>query len=423
MSTGRNAALATLSIGGLMALIAWSVLIRDLFLWEAPRVAVVPPIAGTALPRVEVALRAAGTSAEQPVRIGQASQPPEPRASAAPVPTGASSAPSASPEAIRRLDAAMAQIATRLDAQREQVRARTTGTAPPQIPLPRDVVTCGGMRARGVERVAYLIDCSARSEPHIALMIDEVMRSIARLDDAQSFSVIACRKDWAEVAPPGAMRKAGSSLGSSIASDLRTWLRDKAAPGGNPQIFAGIEAAMGTRPDLVVLVSAGLANPGDGNDARDAALGAFDRANPHDARSGRRPARVMTLVAGGQDPGGVLASIASAHAVDARLHGTLSPPATARAAADASPTAPAPQGDLDARLIAAMRVALSDPADPASARALLEAAVIAETMDWPREHVARMARAAARRAESLGLDEIAAEANGMALRAVQGSAP
>jgi hypothetical protein len=78
---------------------------------------------------------------------------------------------------------------------------------------------------------------------------------------------------------------------------------------------------------------------------------------------------------------------------------------------------------LDARLIAAMRVALSDPADPASARALLEAAVIAETMDWPREHVARMARAAARRAESLGLDEIAAEANGMALRAVQGSAP
>ena len=131
----------------------------------------------------------------------------------------------------------------------------------------------------------------------------------------------------------------------------------------------------------------------------------------------------MTLVAGGQDPGGVLASIASAHAVDARLHGTLSPPATARAAADASPTAPAPQGDLDARLIAAMRVALSDPADPASARALLEAAVIAETMDWPREHVARMARAAARRAESLGLDEIAAEANGMALRAVQGSAP
>ena len=81
-----------------------------------------------------------------------------------------------------------------------------------------------------------------------------------------------------------------------------------------------------------------------------------------------------------------------------------------------------PQGEADARLIDAMRLALSDPADPASARALLEAAVIAQSMGWPRDQVARMASAAARRAEALGLDQIALEAETVARRAVEDSA-
>lgn len=425
MRTGRTSALVTLSLGGIAALAAWSVLIWDLLLWEAPRVAVVPPIAGAVLPRVEI-VRVRADLATAPARPADGSGATEDAARSRPT-GGANDAgpaphvrePSSVPAAEARLDSLMDALKARVDAQREPVRARTTGTAPPRIPLPRDVVTCGSVRARGVERVTYLIDCSARSEPHIGAMMDEVMRSVSRLDDAQSFAVVACRKDWSAVAPPGAMRKGGASFGSAMEADLRSWLRESAAPAGAPQIYAGIEAAMGTRPDLIVLVSAGLANPGDGDDVRDAAIGAFERANPRDARSGRRAARVMTIVAGGQDPKGVLAAISAAHATDAPLHGTLSVPA--RAAADPAATESPPQGDSDARLVEAVRRALSDPADPASARALLEATVIAQSAGWPREHVVRMATATARRAEALGLDEIAAEAGAIARRAAEGN--
>lgn len=427
MRTGRTAALVTLSLGGVAAIAAWAVLIWDLLAWEAPRVSVVPPIAGAVLPQVEVVrVRAEVATAPAAPSKERGTGASEERSAQAGGPSDAEAAPrahasSSVPSAEARLGELMDALRARVDAQREPVRARTTGTAPPRIPFPRDVVTCGSVRARGVDRVTYLIDCSARSEPHIGMMIDQVLRSVSRLDDAQSFAVVACRKDWSAVAPPGAMRKGGASFGSSAEADLRAWLQETAVPAGAPQIYAGIEAAMATRPDLVVLVSAGLANPGDGDDVRDAAIGAFERANPRDARTGRRAARVMTLVAGGQDPKGALASIATAHAADAPLHGGLSAPAPARTPAEASVAEAAPQGDSDARLIEAMRCALSDPADPASARALLEATVIAQSAGWPREHVVRMATATARRAEALGLDEIAAEAGAIARRAAEGN--
>jgi len=411
--SGRTAALATLSLGGVAAITAWALLIWDLLAWQAPRVAVVPPIPGAVLPRVEVVR----TRLESPgVRLATA--PAAPAGSNPPAVTG-----SPVPEAQRSLDAAMARVQAMLDAQREPIRARTTGTAPPQIELPHDVVTCGGLRARGASRIAYLVDFSARSAPHAEAMIDEVVRSVLRLDDAQSFAVIACRKDWAEVAPPGAMRKGGTSFGNAMAGDLRAWLRERATPGAAPQIYAGIEAAMATRPDLVVLVSAGLANPGDGDDVRDAAIGACDRANPRDAATGRRAARIMTLIAGGQDPQGVMSAIAAAHTDSAPLTGTMVPASPPREGTDgaASQAAAAPPPDSDARLISAMRIALADPSDPASARALLEATVLAESLGWPREQVVRMANAASRRAEALGLDQIALDAQQIARRAAEGA--
>jgi hypothetical protein len=417
---GRTAALVTLSLGGIAAIAAWSLLIWDLLAWQAPRIAVVPPIAGAVLPRVEV-MRTSADPRPAPAEPALAGSP------TAPTPADGADRPARAdspvPEAQRRLDEVMGRVQAMLDAQREPIRARTTGTAPPQIQLPRDVVTCGGLRARGALRVAYLIDCSARSEPHIATMVDEVLRSVSRLDDAQSFAVIACRKDWAEVAPPGAMRKGGTSFGGAMADDLRAWLRERATPGAAPQIYSGIEAATATRPDLVVLVSAGLANPGDGDDVRDAAIGACDRANPRDALTGRRPARIMTLVAGGQDPQGVMSAIAAAHADGAPLTGTLVPatPPGEGAASSVAEALAAPPADSDARLISAMRIALADPADPASARALLEATVLAESLGWPREHVVRMANAASRRAEALGLDQIASDADRIARRAAEGA--
>lgn len=417
MRSGRTPAIVTLSLGGVAAAVSWWLLIGDILAWQAPRIAVVPPIAGTVLPRVQVVRLRADTATPPPTdrRVDKTG------AVEGDAATLNSSAQTEASAAGRRLDARMDALRIRLDSLRESVRARTTGTAPPHIPLPRDVVTCGGVRARGIERVTYLIDCSARSQPHIGAMVDEVMRSVSRLDDAQSFAVIACRKDWAEIAPPAAMRRGGSSFGSAVAEDLKSWLIRTATPQGPPQVYAGIQAAMAMRPDLVVLVSAGLADPGDGDDVRDAALGAFDRANPRDARSGRRTARVMTLVAGGNDPKGVLSAIATAHASDAALHGTLAAPVPASSTVDLATAPPTPGADSDARIVAAMRRALSDPADPASARALMEATVIAASAGWPREHVVRMANAAARRAEALGLDELATEANALARRAAEGS--
>lgn len=409
---GRTAALATLAAGGAVAIAAWAVLIHDLLDWQQPLIAVVPPIRGTVLPRVSVAALPADTNSAAAVT-----------AAAPPLAAPAPPAPSAQRAAAAPEADALTDVRARLERMAEPIASRTTGTAPPRIPMPTDVVCVEGMRVRGVGRVAYLLDCSARSAGLADRMADAVVRSARRLDEAQSFAVIVAHRGGAMVAPPGAMRRGGPSFPPSAADDLRGWLLETMRPEGEPLVLAGIEAAMGTRPDLVVLVSAGLAAPGDTDDVRDAALAACNRANPKDA-AGRRPARIMSVVAGGEDPRGVLAAIAAAHGDGTALLGTL--PAEGAAGASATARAPAPEpagtpgGDPD--LVQAMRIAMQDPAAPESAQALLRAAVLAQSMGWPPEHVARLAHAAARRADALGLDATARDARLIEVQALGASA-
>ncbi|MBU3728564.1 MAG: hypothetical protein FGM37_04865, partial [Phycisphaerales bacterium] len=117
--TARTAAIATLSLGGLVALAAWSALIVDLLAWEAPRVAVVPPIAGAVLPRVEIVRPPSGAvpPPKSPARAAEHAA----GAGVSPGAAAASGAPAVSeaPAADRRLRELMDALRARLDAQRE----------------------------------------------------------------------------------------------------------------------------------------------------------------------------------------------------------------------------------------------------------------------------------------------------------------
>lgn len=423
---GRTAALATLAAGGAVAIVAWAMLIHDLLAWQDPLIAVVPTVKGTVLPRVSVVSLPAGVGAAASTGMPSTSAPSSMREEAARAATdgtaaeGARAAGSPAPDrsALPAADV-LTDVRERLARLSEPIASRTTGTAPPRIPLPTDVVCVEGMRVRGVNRVAYILDCSARSAGLAQRMADAVVRSARRLDDSQSFAVIVARRGGATIAPPGAMRRGGTSFQASAADDLRAWLLESMAPEGEPLVLPGIDAAMSTRPDLVVLVSAGLAGPGDADDVRDAALAACNRANPRDA-SGRRPARIMAVTAGGEDPRGVLAAIAAAHGDGTTLIGALM---AETAGGESAPGIAAAEGAAgtaggDRALVDALRAAMRDPADPESAQSLLRAAVLAQSMGWPAEHVARLAQAAARRAEALGLDATAAEARSIRSRAL-----
>jgi hypothetical protein len=228
--------------------------------------------------------------------------------------------------------AASAPTEPALEQARDAAAARFTDASlapPPAWAAPADtppVVTrepeppaaaFAGLQARAATRIVYVVDASGAMVHTLSFVLDELARSISRLQPTQSFQVIllgerpghpplrvlahdADRADLVRATP--ANRQAA-----------RLWLNGVVA-GGRSNPLDGLRAALEIEPDLVFLLARGIQRTGtDQPDQADRTLAELDRLNPRDPRTALRPATIKTIQFIDEDPTGLLPRIAQVH--------------------------------------------------------------------------------------------------------------
>ncbi|MEZ6235341.1 MAG: hypothetical protein R3B68_14225 [Phycisphaerales bacterium] len=155
-------------------------------------------------------------------------------------------------------------------------------------------------------------------------VLDEVRRSVWSLDPSQVFQVVLTRERLGDDDGGGGDDVMVLSLGGGVPSLLHATARNRAAlaeflagvrPGGRSDPLAGLERALGFRPDAIFLLARGIvrtgpdARWGEGNDA---ILARLNRLNPV-VRGGLRRTAIKTIQFIDDDPTGLMQAIAAAH--------------------------------------------------------------------------------------------------------------
>lgn len=196
---------------------------------------------------------------------------------------------------------------------------------PPQGP---SKATFAGVKADRAERVVYVVDASGAMTTSLTFVLDELSRSIGRLDESQQFQVILFREPppsgggatigtsgFEIFHPPGA-RVAGLLRANDSNKDaVRGWLRT-VRPLGRSAPLPGLRAALELRPQLVFLLTRSITRSGSTpqwGSGNAAVLKTLDELNPHDRVTGRRAVTLKAIQFLDDDPSGLLRSIAEQH--------------------------------------------------------------------------------------------------------------
>lgn len=204
-----------------------------------------------------------------------------------------------------------------------------TATPPRAVAPAPAKATFAGVKADRAERVVYVVDASGAMTTSLTFVLDELSRSIGRLDESQQFQVVLFREPPLSAGegtsgrsggfeifhPPGA-RVAGLLRANDANKDaVRGWLRT-VRPLGRSAPLPGLRAALELKPQLVFLLTRSItrsgATPqwGSGNAA---VLKTLDELNPHDRVTGRRAVTLKAIQFLDDDPSGLLRSIAEQH--------------------------------------------------------------------------------------------------------------
>jgi hypothetical protein len=172
-----------------------------------------------------------------------------------------------------------------------------------------------GLVAGNATKVAYVVDASGSMVGSFPAIVDEVERSLARLEPSQQFTVICFRKDGA-VAPRGSTELRPASRDERAAA-VR-WLREEIVPAGRSNPLEAIALALSSGADCVFLLSSARTGPGSHDLDRASTLALLDRLNPRrEAPRGRdggpRRASIQCIQFLEEDPGGTLEAIAAEH--------------------------------------------------------------------------------------------------------------
>ena len=195
-----------------------------------------------------------------------------------------------------------------------------------------------GLVAGSATKVAYVVDASGSMIGSFPEIVDEVERSIARLEPSQQFTVICFRRDSA-VAPRNDPSLRPASRAERAAAI--EWLRNDVIPSGRSSPIEALALALRSGADCVFLLSTTVTGPGRHEIDRDSLLRLLDRLNPADPSTGRRRATIQCIQFLEEDPGRSLEAVASAHFGDggyrfiSRVDAGLDRPA---ASADPAPT-------------------------------------------------------------------------------------
>lgn len=248
---------------------------------------------------------------------------PAPRRETKPTPAPRSSADSGRGDERRSDQATATDLAERLRALEAasagnielDALARRFGTTTPadgqDAPLARaGGASFAGLVAGNATKVAYVVDASGSMIGSFPAIVDEVARSIEKLEPSQQFTVLCFRRDGAE-APEGDARLRPASRAERDAAVA--WLRTGVVPAGRSSPVTALTRALDSGADCVFLLSTTVTGPGRHELDRAGFLALLERLNPADPRTGRRRATIQCIQFLEMDPGRTLEAVAEAH--------------------------------------------------------------------------------------------------------------
>jgi hypothetical protein len=177
-------------------------------------------------------------------------------------------------------------------------------------PASRFGASFAGLVAGNATKIAYVVDASGSMLGSFPNIVNEVERSIEKLEASQQFTVICFRRDGAE-APKGDPSLRPASRAERAAA-VR-WLRTEVVPSGRSSPIEALAMALRSGADCVFLLSTTITGPGRHELDRDSLLAMLDRLNPVDPSSGLRRATIQCVQFLEEDPGRTLEAVAAAH--------------------------------------------------------------------------------------------------------------
>lgn len=167
-----------------------------------------------------------------------------------------------------------------------------------------------GLRASNARRIVYVVDASGSLVGSFPQVLEELRRSLMKLDPRQSFGVIFIQRGDALTVPPGGALQPATP---ERLSEAMQWIESKVMPTGRSNPVAALEAAMALKPEIVFLLSADITGAGEFEMSEKALLDVVDRLNPRDASTGRRAVRIECVQFLDPDPVGTLERLAREH--------------------------------------------------------------------------------------------------------------
>jgi len=219
-------------------------------------------------------------------------------------------------ERLRALEAGSAAnaeldaLARRFDALSADAGARGAEADALPAATPAAGASFAGLVAGNATKVAYVVDASGSMVGRFPAIVDEVERSLLRLEPTQRFTVICFRKDGAVAFEGDPSLRAASR--DARASAVR-WLRERVVPAGRSSPLEALSMALGSGADCVFLLSTTVTGPASHELDRASMVALVDRLNPRDAASGRRRASIQCIQFLEADPGETLRAIADEH--------------------------------------------------------------------------------------------------------------
>lgn len=194
-----------------------------------------------------------------------------------------------------------------------------TQPADPAPPAPPTVFA--GMKAARAEKLVYVVDASGAMTSSLAFVLEELSRSITRLEESQSFQVVLFRERPSDA--PSRDNGTGFEMfrpnlipaNPANKDAARAWLTT-IRPVGRSMPLPGLRAALDLKPDLVFLLTRSIPRSGPTQEwgaGNGAVLASLDDLNPVSPFTGRRRVVIKTIQFIDDDPSGLLQAIAAQH--------------------------------------------------------------------------------------------------------------
>jgi len=167
-----------------------------------------------------------------------------------------------------------------------------------------------GLRASNARRIVYVVDASGSLIGSFPQVVEELRRSLMKLDPRQQFGVIFFQRGEAVTVPPGGALQPATP--ERLAEAVQ-WIDTKMIPTGRSNPIAALTAAMVLKPEIIFLLSADITGAGDFEISEKTLMEALDHLNPCDAATGNRPVRIQCVQFLDPDPTGTLERLAKIH--------------------------------------------------------------------------------------------------------------